>query len=202
MIVNKCPNCTKQHVQTQIQNEWKSDGVETWAILRCQNPDCQRFILFRAPHDKQSGPGPSTDDCLGVFPAVSFALDPDIAIAEEVRADYVEAGTCLNAGCYKASMVMSRRALQRILKERGCEQNRLVDAIDDAVSKGVLRAAFKDLATEVRHYGNLGAHPDDDQLKNCTKKKAETVLEFLTLLIHDFYELPAKIRSLVDDRTD
>ena len=90
--------------------------------------------------------------------------------------------------------------LQRCLKEQGCGQRKLVDAIDHAIKDGTLRKQFHDIATEVREYGNLGAHPDDDQLASVTRENAEQVLEFARLLIHDFYEVPAAANTLRQNR--
>ena len=77
----------------------------------------------------------------------------------------------------------------------------MVDAIDAAVKNGVLRKSFHPLAEEIRHYGNLGAHPDDDQLKNASRDTASQVLEFSRLLIHEFYEVPALASKLKTNRT-
>ena len=131
-----------------------------------------------------------------IYPLGSFDLDSNIRIGQEMRSDFREAGLCLAAGCYKASMVMSRRVLQRSLKEQGCTQRNLVDAIDYAVKEGILRKAFHKVATEIRQYGNLGAHPDDEQLTNVNEKNAKQILDFARLLMHDFYEVPAAAENL------
>jgi len=75
-----------------------------------------------------------------------------------------------------------------------------VDAIDHAMQQGILRKTFHAIATEIRQYGNLGAHPDDDQLQNANKENALQVLEFARLLIHDFYEIPATAARLKKQR--
>ena len=93
-------------------------------------------------------------------------------------------------------MVMSRRALQRCLKEQGCTQHNLVNAIDEAIKQNILRKTFHDVAHEIRQYGNLGAHPDDDQLLNASRENAEQILEFVRIIIHDFYEIPAAVAKL------
>jgi len=97
---------------------------------------------------------------------------------------------------------MSRRVLQRCLSEQGCTQRKLVDAIEHAVNKGVLRKAFHQLAEEIRQYGNLGAHPGDDQLGNANRESAQQVLEFARLLIHEFYEVPAAATQLEQRRKE
>jgi len=131
-----------------------------------------------------------------VYPFVAYQLDSNAEVPLEIRDDFREAGVCYGAGCYKASLVMSRRALQRCLSDQGCTQNKLVEAIDHALQNNILRRAFHPLAEEIRQYGNLGAHPDDDQLQNASRESAYHVLEFLRLLIHEFYEVPAAAAHL------
>ncbi len=99
-------------------------------------------------------------------------------------------------------MVVSRRVLQRCLKEQGCDQRKLVNAIDAAMKQNILRTPFHPIATEIREYGNLGAHPDDDQLANATRGNAQQILEFARLLIHDFYEVPAAASKLKRNRAE
>jgi len=136
----------------------------------------------------------------GIYPPGSYELDSTISINEEIRNDFREAGLCLAAGCYKASMVMSRRLLQRCLKDQGYEEYRLADAIDHAMKNGTLRKPFHEIATEVRHYGNFGAHPDDDQLATIGKDEASLIIDFSRLLIEEFYEIPAAAQKLRKNR--
>jgi len=198
MLLDKCPHCNTNHVQTQqMWEERFSNGKPSenkhWLIVRCQNPPCQRLILVRFKE-------PEKINIEGIFPYGSYELDTSVDIDDEIRNDFREAGLCLSAGCYKASMVMSRRVLQRLLKEQGCTKHRLADAIQEAINNGILRKAFHEIATEIREYGNLGAHPDDDQLSNANTEKAETILSFSRLLIEEFYQIPAAAQKLRKDR--
>jgi len=139
-----------------------------------------------------------------MWPAASYELDAELVVAPELRDDYKEAGLCLDAGCYKASLVMSRRGLQRVLKAQGCTQRNLggdKGAIASAISKGVLRKPLHTLAEEIKEYGNLGAHPDDDQLENASKESATQVLRFLELIIEEFYVVPMTAEKLQRQRT-
>ena len=194
MILDQCPHCGIRHVQTlQRFNEILSLGNGTifWHVVRCQNQICQRLVLVQASN---------TGQIQHIFPFVSYQLDTKAAIPAPIVEDFREAGICLGSGCFKASLVMSRRVLQRCLHDQGCTQNKLVDAIDAAVKTGVLRKAFHPLAEEIRQYGNLGAHPDDDQLTNANSDNAKQVLEFARLLIHEFYEVPASAALLRQNR--
>ena len=131
-----------------------------------------------------------------IFPFVAHALGTSASIPKQIVDDFQEAGICLGARCFKASLVMSRRVLQRCLAEQGCKQHNLVDAIAEAVSSGILRKPFHSLAEEIRHYGNLGAHPNDDQLANANNESAHQVLEFARILIREFYKVPASAAQL------
>jgi hypothetical protein len=131
-------------------------------------------------------------------------LDASLISDQALRDDYREAGLCLDAGCFKASLVMSRRALQRVLKAQGCKQRNLggeKGALASAISKGILRKAFHALANEIKEYGNLGAHPDDEQLEAATKESAAQVLRFLELIVEEFYSVPMAAEKLRRSRT-
>jgi len=194
MVLDQCPHCGVRHVQTQSRfNEHldEQSGAVLWRIVRCQNNACRRLVLVEV-----TGAGVIQQ----IYPFAAHALDPNAQVPVEIRDDFRESGLCLGAGCYKASLVMSRRALQRCLHDQGCTQNKLVDAIDHALKTNILRKAFHPLAEEIRQYGNLGAHPDDDQLQNANRESANHVLEFARLLIHEFYEVPASAALLKKNR--
>ena len=190
MILDRCPHCGVRHVQTSNQFNQPLDtssGARLWFIERCQNSTCRKLVLI----DMQN-----TGQVNRIFPFADYELDAGAPVPQAVRDDFREAGLSLGAGCYKASLVMSRRVLQRCLAEQGCTQNKLVDAINAALSGGVLRKAFHPIAEEIRQYGNLGAHPDDDNLAAASQESANQVLEFCRLLIHEFYEVPASAAAL------
>ena len=194
MLITQCPHCSVRHVQTNPRfNEplRAGDGSVLWHVLRCQNPQCQRLVLAQVT---------AHGTVQGMFPVGSYELDTLAQISREIREDFREAGLCLGASCFKASLVMSRRVLQRCLKDQGCTQDKLVDAITHAVQNGIVRKAFHPLAEEIRQYGNLGAHPDDDQLTAANRENAHQVLEFARLLIHEFYEVPAAADQLKQNR--
>lgn len=194
MILDQCPHCGVRHVQTEARfSEVLKAGAAAvvWNLERCQNRACLRLVLVEVTHQ---------GEIQQIFPFVAHELDAKGSIPSAIRDDFREAGLCLGAGCYKASLVMSRRVLQRCLKDQGCTQNKLVDAINHALENNILRKAFHPIAEEIREYGNLGAHPDDDQLANANPESAQHVLEFARLLIHEFYEVPASAALLKKSR--
>jgi hypothetical protein len=195
MILDKCPHCGTSHVQVEIratENFTPSSNANgSWSLVRCQNPECAKIILLTT---KERGGQPI------IYPPMSFELDEKIVTNTEIRDSYREAGLCLSSRCFKASAVMSRRVLQTCLKEQGCKQRNLIEQIDHAITSNILRAPLHKLATEIRQYGNLGAHPDDKQLDKIDEEKATHIIRFVKLIIDEFYELPAIAQKLERDR--
>ncbi len=189
-LIDRCPHCNTAHVNAEDRLVEVIDTKTQepfWRLMRCQNPKCRTLVL---------GVCDARGNINSLYPAGSYDLPAEVPMPKELRDDFREGGLSLAAGCFKASMVMSRRALQRCLKDQGSGQRNLVDAINDALAKSTLRKSFHPLAEEIRQYGNLSAHPDDDQLQNVTRESATTVLEFVRLLIHEFYEVPLAAEKL------
>lgn len=197
MILDECPYCAVRRIEsTHVAsggNLVARKNTYLWEIWRCNG--CGNLLLMRR---QISSAGPLAPK--RIYPARCYELDSSLPVLQQIRDEYAEAGRDLDVESYRSSMVMGRRVLQRLLKEQGCDQNRLVDQIKYAVDENILRQAFHSLAEEIRQYGNLGAHPDDDQLENCTRGNAETLLNFVCLLVEEFYALPAKAAALKSQR--
>lgn len=189
MLIEKCPHCEVSHVQTHKHFELRGRKGD-WRVLECQNPECGGFIFARVVGDELEE----------MYPAVNFRLKDDLGVSDEIRREFEEAGKDLANGCYLSSMTMSRRVLQRCLKEQGHSEKHLAVQLESAKKDKTLPTRYHILADEIREYGNIGAHPDDDQALNVTKENAERLLEFTRILIHEFYELPAQVKQLEQSR--
>ena len=197
MIVERCPHCGTRHVDASVI--WQSvlpAEDEQWWVVACNNAKCRRVILVTTD---RAGTQPRRQ-----FPGGRYEIDEHIPVGAEIRSEFREAATCLGAGCYRASLVMSRRALQRILKEQGCPQRNLggdEGALEHAIASGILRKPLHALAREIKEYGNLGAHPDDEQLESADHESAAHVLRFLDLIVGELYEVPDVAQQLTRKRT-
>ncbi|MCH7726019.1 MAG: DUF4145 domain-containing protein [Planctomycetes bacterium] len=188
MILEQCPHCGVAHVNTA--HAWHAgqggESAVAWYVEKCQNPECQKFVLVIMEGEKVSG----------TYPTGRYELGAKLEVSKEIRDEYREAGTCLGAGCCLASMTMSRRVLQRCLKHQGFEQRTLNEQINAAKNDATIPRRYHALADEIREYGNIGAHPDDDNLELVTPENAMQLLKFTELLIQEFYELPDQAESL------
>jgi hypothetical protein len=119
----------------------------------------------------------------------------DDSIPSEVANDYIEAIKCFDVGANKASVVMCRRALQTSVIERGAKRHKLTQQIDELFKKGIITKDIKDWAHEIRLTGNIGAHPDEDGLKDVTPKDAEELIRFIEEYLNYVYVMPSKVTA-------
>ena len=72
----------------------------------------------------------------------------------------------------------------------------LLTRITDLYNKDVISKRTFDIATQVRQFGNYGAHPKNDLLGGITEQDAKVVLEITEHLLKDVYEIPKKVDEL------
>jgi len=145
---------------------------------------CDRLILL-VINDKNQ----ITDQ----YPKRIPKLDP--SIPQDVANDYVEAIKCIDINANKASVAMCRRALQASLIQKGAKKEKLVEQIDELFNKGIITEDIKDWAHEIRLTGNIGAHPDQDGLKDVTSQDAEELIRFIEEYLNYVYIMPAKVAA-------
>lgn len=120
-----------------------------------------------------------------------------VSVPGNVLHDYIEAIKAYDVGAYRAAVAMARRALQQALIDKGASKKaRLVDQINELFEKGVLDKAIKSFANGIRHFGNYGAHPQEDGLDEIDKDTAQSVILFLKQVLIKLYEREQKLDEL------
>jgi len=118
------------------------------------------------------------------------------AVPGPVQEDYIEGVECLGIGANKAAATMFRRSLQQVMiNKKAPQRNRLIDQINDLVTSGVLPKEIGVWATEIRLWGNEGAHPATDGLDEITGEDTTGIRGFLERIFEWVYIMPAKISS-------
>jgi len=111
-----------------------------------------------------------------------------VSLPENVLHDYIEAIKAYDVGAYRATVAMARRALQQALIDKGAPKDeRLVDQINKLFERGILDKAIKSFADGIRHFGNYGAHPQEDGLDEIDKEMAQSVIFFLKQVLIRLY---------------
>jgi hypothetical protein len=195
-ILFECPHC---RVSDQIANGGHAvggwEGASHWLVRNCNNPLCKRPIFIVFDETQKMGRPAFT------YPLTGGHLDANTQFPERVREEFTEASLCLQINAYLSSMTMSRRVLQRCLKHLGFAQHRLFDQIEAAKTAGTIPRRYHQLADEIRHFGNIGAHPDDDNQQLVTKGNAMLLLEFVKILTDEFFVLEQRVATLSRART-
>ena len=101
-------------------------------------------------------------------------------VPESVEANRSEAYHCQSVRAYRGAVSMVRRAIQASAFDLGVPDDRahqkLHQQIDWLAETGAITPQLKELAHELRFFGNDGAHPDRDGLENVSKEDAAVAL--------------------------
>src|SRR5262249_45753452 len=115
-------------------------------------------------------------------------------VPEAFAREFQEAALVL-ADSPKASAALSRRGLQRLLRDVAkVKAGRLVDEIDEVMPN--LPSYLADAVDEIRNIGNFAAHPtkstNSKEILDVEPGEAEWSLDTLELLFDHYFVQPAK----------
>ena len=168
----KCPHCLVEfHAEVELiqvadrEESGPDDGV--WAIERyqCPNPECRKAILFltlgkNSTYDSfhQLRNMANVQNRTLVYPkSVQRPVPPEVP--RDYADDYIEACDVL-PDSPKASAALSRRCLQRLLREVAkVKHGNLNDEIQQVIDSKVLPSHLVESIDAIRNIGNFAAHP-------------------------------------------
>ena len=198
-LIDICPHCgAKSHIEKQWSGSHilASRDAEFYVVFRCK--PCQRLLLktfFLRQNQYSSEENFEIKGWDEKFPTV---IDDQLEsedlefIKTDVLMDYKEALKCMSIGAYRAACSMFRRSLQSSLIVLGA--NPKDDLIKQINSLTLLPADIKDWAHQIRIFGNWGAHPDKDQLKEVEDSDAEEVHDFISKFFMYTFIMPEKVK--------
>jgi hypothetical protein len=112
-----------------------------------------------------------------------------------VKRFWIQAHDSIKRENWDAANVMSRSAVQFVVRDKKAKKGVLKDQVDDLVSKGVLHPLMKDWADEVRIVANESAHPEAPIPEDATPQDSRDIVNFLDLLLMYLYDLPKQIEN-------
>jgi hypothetical protein len=198
-LIDICPHCgAKSHIEKQWAGSHflANRNAEFYVIFRCK--PCRRLILktfFLLQNEYSKGENFEIKGWNEKFPTViddQLTEEEKVFIKPEVLLDYKEALKCMSIGADRAACSMFRRALQSSLVILGA--NPKDDLIKQINSLSSLPDDIKDWAHQIRIFGNWGAHPDKDQLKNVGSADTEEVHDFLAKFFMYTFVMPEKVK--------
>jgi uncharacterized protein DUF4145 len=205
----KCPHCgTTVHpdwIQDYLRGaatgrqtlDVREDADGRWFVKSMTCPACKRstILLRREWRTASRGGEPDThEEFIMAWPrGIARPLPPEVP--PDYAADLQEAGRVLDAGSPKASAALSRRCLQRLLREKAATKSRdLADQIDEVIP--TLPSHYADTLHSVRQIGNFGAHPIKSTITGAIIEvepgEADWLLEALEGLFDHYFVSPAR----------
>ena len=172
----QCPKCGCKN-QLDTHTYWNYEGM-----YLCHECDARMRVVIREGYLLRTPEVSHFTPVEGAPPAVSE--------------DFIEAQKCYDAEAYKATVVICRRALETMTDFQQAKGKNLFQKIEDLYNREVIGRATFEIATQVREFGNYGAHPKDDLLSEVTWKDAAAVLEITQHFLRDVYEIPEKVEKL------
>lgn len=116
------------------------------------------------------------------------------SVPEPVRIDWNEATTCFSAGAYAASVVMVRRMLEGICKEKGVSKKTLYQALDQMKDDGHIDENLAKWGHMLREIGNTGAHHTGEKVP---RDNAAEALDFAEAFANYVFVLRGKYEAYV-----
>lgn len=197
---NYCPSCNSI-VETAVvftytlnvnyTNELQNQGQEV-ILSKCLN--CERPILIEEEFvniEEHSWVSSSTQ----LYPnADNVALKN---APEMVIKPYAEAYKCYRVQAYEACVIMCRKGIEAICKDKGQSKGNLASKLLGLRSTQILDDTLYNWANELRLIGNDGAHSHDLVV---TQQDAKDSIEFFDALITYLYHLVNQYNQLTSRR--
>lgn len=144
---------------------------------RCPEDTCGALVLFRAEGGRiQYSPMPLFD-----FEATN--LPP------ELIATLREAAMASVYGLFRASAMLTRRALEQLCSDRGCRtKNNLKTSVEALCGQVAMPAGMKDALLQVRLLGNDATHVESTEYDDIGQEECEAAFEIIKMLLQLIYQ--------------
>lgn len=198
-LIDICPHCgAKVHIE-QLWNghhQFLNGDLEFYVAFRCK--PCRKLLVKTCQFEQNRYSGSQNLSFKGwdeKFPASladDFSDEEKEFVPEEIAVDYQEALKCKSIGANRAACSMFRRTLQGSLLVLGADHK--LDLIKQIESLANLPTDIKDWAHQIRIFGNWGAHPDKDNLKDVTEDDSGEVHDFMAKFLLYTFIMPEKVK--------
>jgi len=199
----KCPHCRESFTDIWQEQNLGTDKFSSWWFRYVKCPACMNYIFFlRRSFMAQRGTRMERVDTLFmVWPKAPARLVP-VEVPAELANDFREA--CLvMADSAKASAALSRRCLQRLLREEASVKSRdLANEIQQVLNAKSLPSYLAEALDTVRNIGNFAAHPIKSkrtgEIIDVEPGEAEWLLDTLEGLFDFYFVQPATFKKKKD----
>lgn len=111
-------------------------------------------------------------------------------LPNDVQALYKEARSAIAAGCFTASVLISRKLLMSIAVAQGAEPGlKFIEYVDYLAGKGYVPPNGRGWVDHIRKKGNEATH----EIVLMGRSESEELVSFSEMLLKFIYEFPAKV---------
>ena len=185
-----CEHCGNRGIHTVIDGVTETELVEfepgnsfeeefEIVFTRCEN--CLKHSLYVFLNG-------NSDESISLYPKEKQI---DSAVPKAIRDAYMEA-LKIKRHSSIAFVVMVRRSLESLCKQKKAKGENLYKKIEDLGQKGIIPKALCEMANLIRLLGNEGAHADN---KVFTIEEIEVLDYFYSTIIEYVYVGPNKIED-------
>lgn len=102
-----------------------------------------------------------------------------------------EAYACYSIRSYRAAILLARSVIEAVAKDKGITKGVLASKINELEEQRIVSPLTAETAHEIRFIGNDMAH--GDFVQNVTEEECDEVLNFMTALLEQTYQIEAKL---------
>jgi len=180
-----CPHCHKHTSLTPAPIHYKCQGVTRKTGAHWKKED--QIIWWMGVCNSCNEPVLVLNQGETVYP-YPLPSPSENRIPDHIRNDLDESKICFSVKAYRASAVMSRRAMQSACIDKGATKEKLVEQLHELAANGVITNDLKEWGDVVRWVGNDAAHPDKQPVN---EKDAQDILNLAEQFLHVIYVAPA-----------
>lgn len=191
----QCPMCVRHNDLRQTDSRYRTrtdyrDPIMTIALSRGERPVLTSYLrldgIVTCLNDNHRRPVTVINNTIDTTAPDMPISDSKglIAVPDGVQQDVEEAERAHFSQCFKAAVVMCRRAMQLGLVDKGIPDASLTSMLEQAKKQGILKddRAYA-LALGIKDYGDGGAHREDD----FTDSEVRAVVFAAVKLLNDIY---------------
>lgn len=102
-----------------------------------------------------------------------------------------EAYACYSIRSYRAAILLARSVIEAVAKDKGITKGNLASKIKGLEEQRIVSPLTAETAHEIRFIGNDMAH--GDFVQTVTEEECDAVLNFMTALLEQIYQIEAKL---------
>ena len=200
----KCPHCLSEFHDDPSTIPLGNDPEGAWALLSRVCPACKKAIFELCCCHKVTGSGKGVHIAATKYrylarPKIVGRPAPPPEVPDQFAEDYKEACLVI-ADSPKASVALSRRCLQHLLREKGgVKPGNLANEIQQLIDSDQLPTYISEAIDAVRNIGNFAAHPLKSQSSGevvpVEPGEAEWNLDVLESLFDFYFVQPELLRK-------